>query len=204
MEFIEKSIRRILVRKPFILLGFALAYFFIHATTASLKLEFWRDEAWTLMAVDTPPFYKNWMDYYREHIATTGAHPPLFYAITLIPARLIPNNPRIWRLMCVISSTLGIILLYKLAKQWKLRKAGLMAAILLSFNPQMIVIGSELRSYSFLFLIAILMALQIKPLIEKKIFAKSAILLFTFSLIGLFFHYIFIFLLLAFMIFFAI
>lgn len=103
---------------------------------------FWYDEAFTAMIADLSPF--------RAMQAVAGdVHPPLWYFISWITARLIGTGELAQRLPSALFGSLSCVLLYKIVRPLG-KNEGMIVSGLLAILPAQIAYSQEARMYSLL------------------------------------------------------
>ncbi len=120
---------------PITLLGAALRLF--HLGTQSL----WLDESLSVVFAAVP--FKTGM----EAVVTDGVHPPLYYLVLRLFLYM-GQSESVVRLPSVVFGTLGIPLVYEIARLCFDQKVGLVSALLLSLSPFHVWFSQEARMYT--------------------------------------------------------
>ncbi|MBI1276884.1 MAG: hypothetical protein GC179_02020 [Anaerolineaceae bacterium] len=138
----------------FLLLAAALRFY--HIQTQSI----WFDEGWSAYAAVQPGI--------QAAIDSDKTNPPLYYVIVNIAARGFGDSEFALRWVSLAFGLLGIAVAYRLGKHLFDARAGLMAALLMTFSPLLWWAAQEARMYTLLALLLLLCALAWHKLIPNK------------------------------------
>ncbi len=136
--------------------GISLAILFLAFGLRVWKLDaqsLWHDEGLSWWFARQPLWHL------LSHVAGTE-HPPFYFLILGGWMRLSGDSVYALRFLSVLGGTLTVALLIRLAEQWRLVAAGLLAAFFLTWNPFHIWYSQEVRSYAWLPFLALWLTIE--------------------------------------------
>lgn len=166
---------RWLILSIILLVGLGLRLMFLGSKS------FWFDEAYGLWVVQLGQdlYWKGELDRYA---------PPLFYLILRFWSRFALSE--IWlRLLAVIPGVLSIPLVYLVSKEWLEEETSLFAAMLVAVSPLLVWYSQELRSYSLLSFLFLLMIWATSRFLKKPSFVWCSLVSIT-LILALYTHYV--------------
>lgn len=170
--YIESSLIVILI------LGISLRFY------ALTVQSYWVDELFTLFSADPSDTFEETI----IRIFNDLVHPPVYNVMLWIWFKIFGFSEYAGRSFSAFIGTLSIIAIYYLGKEIFNKNVGIYAALLTSINYFLIYYSQEARSYSLLFLLAILSYLFLFKAIRTQ--SKSNIFLYIlFTILVIYTHY---------------
>lgn len=175
-----------------------LLILFIGSLLRLYKLDFqspWIDEIFSLRHTNSEKSYSEIYQFLKDN----DPHPPLYYWSLKAFGDIFGHSIFTARLFSSIIGILGIVMLYKLAKEVFNTKTAIISVALLSVNFFHINYSQEIRMYSmmfltttasFYFLVRFIKASSIKNMLSYALFSTLMIYVQFFSLFTLFAQYI--------------
>jgi uncharacterized membrane protein len=165
----------------FIILGLITVIGLIWRISLINVTSFWYDEAFTGLMVRA-----DWGEMIAKLIQDR-VHPPLYYALIKLFAEIFGNTDTVLRAFSLVCGVLLIISSYFVVKTIVGKKAGIVATILISFNPLFITYSLEARSYAMVALLGSISLYFFWKVIHEK---KGLWMLILISVLMLLTHYI--------------
>lgn len=196
LKYKDKSMKILkLARHPYFLL-FLILILAVLLRLPSLGQAFWGDEILSLQIVK---HYQGDLTGMINYLRMVEVHPPLYYLLLSFWTHYFGFAEAAVRSLSLLFGLAIVVLSYFLGKQmWKSGRAGLLAALLVAIMPMPIMFSQEARPYIIFSFFGLLGLYQLNRYLEKRNW--MALIYFSiFSIIGLYLHYSFIFILIPFL-----
>ena len=138
---------RVIEHELWILAALVVAAAVVRFATLGIQ-SYWYDEGVTVDLVGRP------LGSMLRTIPHTESTPPLYYLVAWAWSRITGSGEFGLRALSALAGTLTVPLVYDAGRRLASRRAGLVAAALVAFNPFLIWYAQEARSYAFVVLLA--------------------------------------------------